>query len=181
MIIAQEKRKKNIGEYILYMWQIEDLIRALKFDMESIGSKLVTQYQADEQKTTEIRNWYQNLTLMLQKEQKTASGHLQFLVNLTDDLNRFHLALVNQRINDDYNRLYEDIADDIESIRAKSNPDHHDIDVVLNTLYIILMLKMKKQEVSEGTQMAIWKFGNFMGQLSNLFRLHESGELELEY
>ena len=28
MIIAQKKRKENIAEYLLYMWQIEDLIRA---------------------------------------------------------------------------------------------------------------------------------------------------------
>ena len=28
MYIAQEIRKKSIAEYVLYMWQIEDLIRA---------------------------------------------------------------------------------------------------------------------------------------------------------
>lgn len=28
MITASQKRKENIAEYLLYMWQIEDLIRA---------------------------------------------------------------------------------------------------------------------------------------------------------
>ena len=28
MFIAQELRKKSIAEYLLYMWQMEDLIRA---------------------------------------------------------------------------------------------------------------------------------------------------------
>ena len=28
MYIASQKRKENIAEYLLYMWQIEDLIRA---------------------------------------------------------------------------------------------------------------------------------------------------------
>ena len=32
MIIARQKRKENIAEYLLYMWQVEDLIRANKFD-----------------------------------------------------------------------------------------------------------------------------------------------------
>lgn len=37
MIIARQKRKENIAEYLLYMWQVEDLIRANKFDMDSIN------------------------------------------------------------------------------------------------------------------------------------------------
>ncbi|WP_347164130.1 DUF4924 family protein, partial [Parabacteroides merdae] len=36
MIIARRKRKENIAEYLLYMWQVEDLIRANNFDMDSI-------------------------------------------------------------------------------------------------------------------------------------------------
>ena len=28
MKIASQKRKENIAEYLLYMWQIEDIIRA---------------------------------------------------------------------------------------------------------------------------------------------------------
>ena len=36
MIIASKKRKENIAEYILYMWQIEDMIRANDFDISKI-------------------------------------------------------------------------------------------------------------------------------------------------
>lgn len=36
MIIASRKRKENIAEYILYMWQIEDIIRANSCDIEQI-------------------------------------------------------------------------------------------------------------------------------------------------
>jgi hypothetical protein len=43
------------------------------------------------------------------------------------------------------------------------------------------MLKMKKQEISEGTQKAVWKFGNFMGHLSKLYKAYESGDLDLTY
>jgi hypothetical protein len=39
---------------------------------------------------------------------------------------------------------------------------------------------MKNQEISEGTQAAIWKFGNFMGHLSKLFKLYEAGDLDLD-
>ena len=36
MIVAEQKRKENVAEYILYMWQIEDTIRALDFDLTRI-------------------------------------------------------------------------------------------------------------------------------------------------
>ena len=45
MIIAQQKRKENICEYLLYMWQVEDLIRANHFDMEQIRQHVVSRYQ----------------------------------------------------------------------------------------------------------------------------------------
>ena len=181
MIVAQEKRKKNITEYILYMWQVEDLIRALDFDPQKIYNTLVAQYKVDEAKKKEISAWYDNLTLMMQKEQLQKSGHLQMLVNLSDDLNRFHTALITQQIDSAYSSLYAGIKGDLELVREKSGKDDHDVDVTLNTLYIILMLKMKKQEVSEGTQNAVWKFGNFLGHLSMLFKTYEAGDLELVY
>lgn len=181
MIVAQEKRKNNISEFILYMWQVEDLIRALNFDLLNIETTLVAQYQTNEKQKQEISDWYNNLALMMQKEQVQKVGHLQFLTNLVNDLNLFHLALISQNIDAEYSMLYADIKGDIELVRQKSGRAHHDIEVALNTLYLILMLKMKNKEVSEGTQKAVWKFGNFMGQLSKLFKAYEAGDLEMVY
>ncbi|MGF7139856.1 DUF4924 family protein [Roseimarinus sediminis] len=181
MIVAREKRKQNISEYILYMWQIEDMIRALQFDMNQIEKVLISQYKADDIQHKEIVDWYSNLVLMMQKEQKQQSGHMQFLVNLVNDLDHFHKALLSQQVDAEYIRLYQDIAPDIELVRQKSGKKDNDIEVVLNTLYLILMLKMKQQDVSEGTQKAVWKLGNFMGHLSRLYRNFESGDLELIY
>jgi hypothetical protein len=181
MLVSREKRKSNIVEYILYLWQIEDMIRALELDMEKISNSLVNAYQVDDKTREEIVSWYQNLVLMMQKEQKQQGGHLQFLVNLSDDLNRFHLALIDQQIDPEYTRLYSNIQPDIELVRNKSGKQHHDVDVVLNSLYIILMLKMKQKEVSEGTQKAVWKFGHFMGHLAKLYKAYESGDLEINF
>ena len=41
MDIAQAKRRENIAEYILYLWQLEDLLRALQFSPEAIFSTLI--------------------------------------------------------------------------------------------------------------------------------------------
>lgn len=44
MLIAQKRRKENIVEYLLYMWQIEDLIRANQFDINLIDERVIAQY-----------------------------------------------------------------------------------------------------------------------------------------
>jgi hypothetical protein len=48
MLTAKQKRKENIVEYILYLFQVEDLIRALQLKIPAIEKHLVAQYQADE-------------------------------------------------------------------------------------------------------------------------------------
>ena len=51
MYISQQLKKKNIAEYLLYMWQVEDLIRANGCDMERIRKNIIEPYPAtDEQK-----------------------------------------------------------------------------------------------------------------------------------
>ena len=68
MLIAREKKKNNIAEYILYMWQLEDMLRALKLDMEQVDRYLVAGFQADERTSKEIHDWYDNLIAIMQKE-----------------------------------------------------------------------------------------------------------------
>ena len=36
MYISQQLKQQNIAEYLLYMWQVEDSIRANQFDMAKI-------------------------------------------------------------------------------------------------------------------------------------------------
>ena len=44
MFIAHKLRKENICEYLLYMWQIEDLIRAFNLNIDSINERIISNY-----------------------------------------------------------------------------------------------------------------------------------------
>ena len=57
MIIARRKRKENIAEYLLYMWQVEDLIRANNFHMDTIRSTVVDRYDQPDDIKEEIDIW----------------------------------------------------------------------------------------------------------------------------
>ena len=47
MIIAEKLRNSNRAEYLLYMWQVEDLIRAYNCDMERINKEYLSRFQLD--------------------------------------------------------------------------------------------------------------------------------------
>ena len=54
MYIAQEIRKKSIAEYLLYMWQIEDLIRAYGCSLSRLRREYIDKFQyTDDQKDEE--------------------------------------------------------------------------------------------------------------------------------
>ena len=63
MIIALQKKKENIVEYLLYMFNIEGMIRTLNFDLKEIEPALIAQYDVDEQKAEEIKNGTPTLLL----------------------------------------------------------------------------------------------------------------------
>jgi hypothetical protein len=57
MYIAQQKRRENIAEYILYLWQLEDLLRALRFSPEAIYKALVEPNDCSEQEKQQNCMW----------------------------------------------------------------------------------------------------------------------------
>ena len=77
MITASVKKRENIAEYLLYMWQIEDIIRAYGLDSDRIQSEIIDRYSglSDTQKK-EMREWYESLIDMMRREDAEKSGHI---------------------------------------------------------------------------------------------------------
>ena len=106
MLVAQKKRKENVSEYILYLYQVESLIRAFNLDMDLINQNLVSSYHVDKATQHEISEWYRNLVVMMQKEAKQKKGHLQFLTNLINELNNFHIEMTSTVKNSENISIY---------------------------------------------------------------------------
>ena len=90
MIVAKEKRENNIAEYLLYMWQVEDIIRACNYDITIINANIVEQYDVAPETKAEISQWYENLIDMMRNEGKLEKGHLQININVIIKLNDLH-------------------------------------------------------------------------------------------
>ena len=181
MYVAKEKRNSNIAEYILYMWQIEDLIRAHEFDMQKINDELISQYQGTEKQISEIQQWYQGLTENMLMEGIRKSGHLQYLVSLIEDVNEFHFRLIDSSLQGNYQKLYMASVRDISELRKRMGDKEKisDVEVCLTALYGLLLMRLKKREVSEDTQEVFKRFSELMAELSRLYKQFEEGGLEI--
>jgi hypothetical protein len=93
MDIAREKRDNNIAEYILYIWQLEDLMRAMQFSPEAVFRTLVAPREATEEWKLAALEWYMGIAELLQREGKTEGGHLDHTLHLIGELNDLHLTL----------------------------------------------------------------------------------------
>ena len=69
MFTASEKKRENIAEYLLYMWQIEDLIRANELNLEKIDENIINKYSnLDEGQKKQLHEWYESLIDMMRRE-----------------------------------------------------------------------------------------------------------------
>jgi len=170
MIAAQQKRKENIVEYILYIYQIEDFIRALQFNISNIEMQLVSQYQVDDKTRIEILDWYKNLVVMMEKEGIREKGHLQFLVNQINDLNEFHLKLMETEINKEYVHVFQSISGLITELNQKNKSVKNDLQISIDAIYGFLLLKMQQKEITNETIEALKRLSSWLGLLSKLYK-----------
>jgi hypothetical protein len=175
MLIAKEKRKSNIAEYVLYMWQVEDVIRAYKFDIDLIDKNIISQYNKPDSVKKEIRNWYANLILMMHDEYIKEKGHLRFVKNIINDLNDLHISLLTKKKDTKYIELYRWAADNIQEFKQKlQDPRLNEIEICFSGLYALLLLRLQKRKVNAETRQAMMTFSNLLALLSLRFKEQEN-------
>jgi hypothetical protein len=180
MIIAQEKRKTNIAEFILYMWQVEDLIRASAFDLARIEETVIRKFRVPDETRDEIRSWYSNLITLMAEEKIVEKGHMTFLNQLIRELNDIHLRLMQSAEEQKYQEIYRAARPNIKSFTEKSPQTFSsEIEACLTGLYGYLMLRLQQKDVSSETNQAMVSFSNLLAALSTRFREIEEGSREL--
>ena len=124
-------KKENIAEYILYLWQMEDYLRAFP-------------EQADA--TQELSE----LNEMMHREGIVESGHLQLAQNALSELEELHARLLNEDAM--YRAAIIRLQPSINLLKAKTDrPTMSIIEACLVLLYQIMLLRLQKREISAET------------------------------
>jgi hypothetical protein len=174
MIIAKEKRKENIAEYILYMWQVEDTIRACNFDIEIIDSRIISQFSESVRVKNDIKEWYVDLILMMHEEGLKNSGHLKILNLLIEEMNDLHLKLIHEKKDPQYLEQYYWAVPNIRDFEKRlEKKTKNEIETCLSALYALLLLRLQKKDVSRETLEAMQTFSNVLALLSSWYKKKE--------
>ncbi len=187
MDIARAKRRENIAEYILYLWQLEDLLRALQFSPEAIYSQLVQPRQLPPDRQQELLMWYMELTNLLREEGKETSGHLDHTLHLIDDLHNLHLQLMESPAGERYRQLYGIMAAELPKLRIllgkSKNVDATqitDTELAFRALYAAMLYKIKDGDKADKTFADVTEIVSpVIAELAKIFKLVEKGELDI--
>jgi len=167
MIIAEKKKVENIAEYLIYMYQVEDLIRANNFDLEKIEETIISQFDTDYATKREMREWYKGHIDRLNSEGKQKQGHMNMLIEQVNALNELNLKLLHDPLNNQFKDVYDKAKLEIEALRMRSgHSKENDVHMALNGLYGYLILRLQKKEISSETKEAFGKIGAWMARLA---------------
>lgn len=182
MITASLKKRENIAEYLLYMWQIEDIIRAYGLDIDKIQENIIDKYSnLDDKQRQDMREWYESLIDMMRREGVEKSGHLQLNKNVLIDLRQLHNRLLDNPKFAPYAAEYYKTLPFIVEIRAKAGENKKDeLESCFDALYGILMLRLQGKEISEETSQAAKQISRFLAMLASYYKKDYNNELEEE-
>ncbi len=181
MYISQQLKQENIAEYLLYMWQIEDLIRANGFDMEKIRKSVIDPYPVSDEQKKELDRWYEDMIDMMHNEGVMEKGHLQINRNIIVWLTDLHLRLLRSPKFPYYDTVYYKALPVIVELRAKgADKDKPELEICFEAMYGVLMLKLQKKEVTEATQKAIKVVGDLLAMLAGYYIKDKNGELDFD-
>jgi hypothetical protein len=181
MYISRKLKEQSISEYLLYMWQVEDIIRANGLSVEKIKALLIDPYNLPAEQEKEAVEWYGNLIEMMRLEEVKESGHLQINRNVIINLSDLHQRLLKSQKVPFYSAAYYKALPFIVEFRAKSDGrDKGELENCFDALYIVWMMKLQKREINEGTLNAAAEISRFVSMLSLYFKEDEEGRLDLE-
>lgn len=132
-MMMMKSKHENIAEYILYLWQMEDLVRAFPND-EAL------------QQTEFLRD----LLNMMRTEGVMSSGHVQIAQIALGELEDLHADLLDTEAT--YRAAYMQLLPQLNILKSKSdNPVQSDLSMMFVFLYNIMLLNMQKKPISQPT------------------------------
>lgn len=178
MFIAKEIRKTSIAEYLLYMWQVEDIIRAYGLSLSRIRREYIDRFDYTEEQKDEEADWFGSLIRMMNEEGCREQGHLQINRIVVQDMADLHHQLLESSKFPFYSAEYYKVLPFIVELRNKGDKEVSEIETCLNALYGIMLLRLQQKDISPDTDRAVKEITTFVGMLSDYYVKNRDEGLE---
>lgn len=180
MFISQQLRKTNIAEYVLYMWQVEDIIRAYGCDLTRIRREYISRFDITDEERDDMVDWYGNIIRMLREEGLAAGGHVQINKIVVQQMTELHNILMQSPKFPFYSAEYYKVLPFIVELRGKGGKEQGEIETCLSALYGVMLLRLQQREISPSTENAVKEITTFLGMLSDYYKKDKEEGLEFE-
>jgi flagellin-specific chaperone FliS len=178
MYIASQKRKENIAEYLLYMWQIEDIIRANNLDIDKIRATVIDGYNLPDDKKHELEEWYESLIDMMRREGVEKKGHLQLNKNTIIQLTDLHRQLMADEKFVEYQSEFYNTLPYIVELRSRQGEEKlGEVETCFAALYGMLLMRLQGKEITKETSAAIAQITRLVARLAGYFKLDQEDKL----
>lgn len=178
MLIAQKKKEENIIEYLLYMFQIEDLIRAHHLDVDLLFERIIEPQIHDDNLAEQYKNWYAGLIRSMKSQKKETEGHLHEIHEVQMELFYLHNTLINLAKDEKYIEIYVKAQPFLKEFRQKAITQLNDVDMAVQALYMKLLLKLKGKEIHAETEQAFDAMREMLVHLAKAYHRMKKGDLE---
>lgn len=181
MLIANQKKKENIAEYVLYMFQVEMIIRSLNLNIDDIFDHYICQMTSIPEAREDVKQWYQEIVNEMNENNLKEKGHIRRVHETMDEMTFLHNTLLTSLEDTEYQDVHSEAGPFIQELRDKSGSEGlSDIEICLTGLFGKLTLKIQKKEISEETEMAFESFTKLLANLSIRYKDFKSGNLKFQ-
>ncbi|MEX2513135.1 MAG: DUF4924 family protein [Cyclobacteriaceae bacterium] len=168
--IAEIKKRENIVEYILYMYRMEDLLRAYDFNMEDIQQYVLSHEKVPEKVRAESNLWYKELAKKMKSQGIEKEGHLSETQKLVDELAALHWLLIKKDPGYfNLNLKTKPHLLDLIQAAGEKNPGH-EVQIFINCLYGLLLSRLNGRQVAPTLLEAAAAFGEALGYLNMAYQ-----------
>jgi hypothetical protein len=176
MVFAHQKYLSGAAEYLLFMWQMEDLVRAVNFDADALEGFITTLTQEESQQAEE-RKWFLELIRDMKSEKIEKRGHLTALEEILAELTYLHQTLLKVWKDADYIQLYESARPNLEEYIGRSKGvSQNEVELCLHALYGLLVLRLRRESISAETESAMGTFSQMLASLSGHYFKMKQGD-----
>ena len=170
MLIANQLKDKNRAEYLLYMWQVEDLLRAYGCDFDRLRAGYLSKFDLPDEQRRQMEQWYADLCEMMRSEGVTERGHLQINKNTLQTLDELHRQLVRSDRVPYYRAMYYKVLPYIVEVRSRGGDKQEgELQTCFDVLYGVVLLRLQGKPVSPETEAAVKDISTLLGQLSDYY------------
>lgn len=170
MFISQKLRHENIVEYLLYMWQVEDTVRAYDCDLSAMRREYLAHFDtADDDAREQLVDWYADIVRMVRSEGKAGGGHININAIVVKQLDELHAGLLASPKFPYYNTQYYKVLPYIVDLRRRGGDKVSEIETCLTALYGVMMLRLGQKDISPATLAATKEITTLLNMLADYY------------